>query len=176
MRSITLLFIVIILMADVYAKSKMGPTLTNYGPILPVANMDIPLPEDFKYKAVFDVATTASEIDAHSRRLESVARFINMHTDRGVALDDMHLAVVIHGKAAKDILTDEAYAAKFDTENPNRELIQSLAKLGVRFYICGQTSDFSDYQRKDILPEVAIALSAMTQLVILQSEGYALLP
>ena len=35
----------------------------------------------------------------------------------------------------RDFLADEANAAKFDTENPNRKLIQSLAKLGVRFYI-----------------------------------------
>ena len=39
---------------------------------------------------------------------------------------------------SRDFLTDEAYTAKFDTENPNRELIQSLAKSGVRFYICDQ--------------------------------------
>ena len=39
---------------------------------------------------------------------------------------------------SRDFLADEAYTAKFDTENPNRELIQSLAKSGVRFYICDQ--------------------------------------
>lgn len=48
-----------------------------YGPILPVANMNAPLPED--------------------------------------------------------ILTNEAYAAKFDTENPSRDLIQSLAKIRCAF-------------------------------------------
>lgn len=35
----------------------------------------------------------------------------------------------------KDFLADETYTAKFDTENLNREMIQSLAKLGLRFYI-----------------------------------------
>ena len=176
MRTLIAALLAIALTYSVAAQTKKGPTLTNYGPIMPVKELDVPLPENFNYKAVFDVITTASDIDSHSRRIESVARFINMHTDRGVDLEDISLAVVFHGKAAKDILTDGAYSAKYQTPNPNKELIQSLAKVGVKFYICGQTSDFRGYKRKDILPEVSIALSAMTQLVVLQTKGYALLP
>lgn len=176
MRLLILLLLVTAIFTTAQARTKKGPTLTTYGPIYPVQEMDTPLPENFHYKAVFDVASTSSELDVHSRRLESVARFINMHTDRGVDINNISLAVVLHDKAAKDILTDQAYAAKYQTSNPNKEMIQALARVGVKFYICGQTSDFHKYQRKDILPEVSIALSAMTQLVLLQSDGYALLP
>ena len=176
MRLVIVILVSVFITNAIEASAKKGPTLTNYGPIMPVKDMDEPLPENFKYRAVFDVVSTASEVDSHSRRLESVARFINMHTDRGVDIKDIDIAVVIHGKAAKDILTDEAYATKFQTNNPNKEMIESLAKVGVKFYICGQTSDFRKYSRKDILPEVSIALSAMTQLVVYQSKGYALLP
>jgi intracellular sulfur oxidation DsrE/DsrF family protein len=165
-----------ILNSPVQAKAIMGPVLENYGPVYQVPELDEPLPRDFHYKAVFDVYKTASQNDVYSRRLESVARFINMHTLRGVPLEKIDLAVVIHGKAVKDILVDEKYQQKYGSPNPNKELIQALAEAGVKFYVCGQTVDFLNYRRSEILPEIKIALSAMTQLVYFQAEGYALLP
>ena len=158
------------------AKAQYGPLIDKYGPVYKVSDMDVPLPKDHEYKVVFDVYQTATEPDVHSRRLESAARFLNMHALHGVAADKMHIAIVMHGKATKDILTDEAYQKQFQVGNPNRELIELLAEYGVQFYVCGQTTDFYKYKREDILPEIKIALSAMTQLEIYQSKNYALLP
>ena len=159
-----------------YAKAQYGPVIENYGPVYKVPELDSPLPENFQYKVIFDIYVTASDPDVHSRRLESVARFLNMHALRGVKLENMHVAVVFHGKATKDILTDDAYQKVHQLDNPNRELIDALADSGVRLYVCGQTTDFLKYKRQDILPEIKIALSAMTQLALYQSQGYALLP
>ena len=154
----------------------MGPVIKNFGPVYPVTEMDEPLPENFQYKAVFDVYKTASDETTHSRRLESVARFINMHAAKGVPIEKMSLAVVFHGKATKDILSDDVYSKKYQVNNPNRPLIEALSRAGVKLYVCGQTTDYFKYGRSDILPEVKIALSAMTQLTFLQAQGYALLP
>ena len=157
---------VFICAVNLQAKATVGPVLTNYGPVYSVKDMDEKLPADFHFKAVFDVYTTASEADVHSRRLESVARFINMHAMKGVPLDKISIAVVIHGKAVKDILHDHKYQQKYQSNNPNKAMIESLSKAGVKFYVCGQTAEYRKYKRSDILPEVKIALSAMTQLVI----------
>ena len=157
-------------------QSTMGPAIKDYGPVYPVKEMDEPLPMDFHYKAVFDVYKTATDETTHSRRLESVARFINMHAAKGVPTEKMSLAVVFHGKATKDILNDIEYKKKYQVSNPNRPLIAALSKAGVKLYVCGQTTDYFKYKRSDILPEVKIALSAMTQLTYLQAQGYALLP
>lgn len=157
-------------------KTHMGPVLKNYGPIVNLEKLDVPLDKTAQYKVVFDVYETASDMDVHSRRLESVARYINMHVDAGVPLENLHIAVVFHGKATKDILLNSIYQEKFGTPNPNAAMIADLAAVGVDFSVCGQSSVFAGYQREDILPEIKIALSAMTQLTVLQSKGYALLP
>jgi len=157
-------------------KAKTGPVIENYGPAYKVKTKDIALPEHFKYKVVFDVYKTASEVSNHSRRIESVARFINMHALNGVKMEDMEIAVVFHGKATKDILNDNTYEEKYLSTNPNKEMIQDLADKGVKFYVCGQTVEYYDYTRANILPDIKVSLSAMTQLVVLQSQGYSLLP
>lgn len=160
----------------VHAKAQFGPVISNYGPVYEVKDMDVPLPENHKFKVIFDVYETASDINTHSRRLESAARFINMHALKGVSLENIDIAIVMHGKATKDILTNKAYQVNYQTDNPNKGLIEVLAEHGVKFYVCGQSAEFNKYQRKDILPEIKIALSAMTQLAIYQNKGYALLP
>jgi len=157
-------------------KPQKMPIFSQYGPVFAVTDRDIELPKDFIYKAVFDVTTTSSSAKNHSRRLESVARFINMHVLNGVPIENIQLAVVIHGKAAKDTLTDKAYQKYHQHDNPNIELIEQLHKQGVEFFICGQSAAFLGYSKEQLVKPVKLALSAMTQLVILQKEGYALLP
>ena len=171
------LILLLIQCSNLFAeKLQKAPILTDFGPVYAVKHKETPLPKNYIYKAVFDVTTTASDPIDHSRRLESVARFINMHALNGVPLDKMDIAVVIHGKAAKDSLVNSAYQLKYEVDNPNKEMIEQLHSSGVKFYICGQTAVFLGYERKDLLAPVEISLSAMTQLVILQNEGYALLP
>ena len=152
------------------------PIFTEYGPVYEIKNRDVKLRDDFTYKAVFDVANTANSPEDYSRRLESVARFINMHALNGVPLEKMQLAVVMHSKASKDAMSNAAYQKKYQLDNPNIALIEQLASKGVKFYICGQSASFMGIEKEHLIKPVKLALSAMTQLVVLQSEGYALLP
>jgi intracellular sulfur oxidation DsrE/DsrF family protein len=73
-------------------------------------------------------------------------------------------------------LTDEAYRRRFGVDNPNRMLLQELIRFGVRVVLCGQTQTSGGFQRDEILPDIQVALSAMTALVALQDEGYRLIP
>lgn len=158
----------IVLVAEVLAdEPSMGPLIEDYGPTYPVDDRDVPLREDFVYKAVFDIAQDPVE-GSVNRNFVSVARFLNMHARNGVSTENMDLAVVVHGPAVKNLLET--------SDNPNLALIARLREAGVEIYVCGQSMAFGGFARGDLTGGVKIGLSAMTVLTILQSDGYVLLP
>jgi intracellular sulfur oxidation DsrE/DsrF family protein len=132
-----------------------GPLIEGYGSTYPINDRDVPLPEGFSYKAVFDLAAYPGEITAVNVRLESVGRFLNMHVRNGVRPEKMDLAVVVHGAAVKNLLSNDAYEAR---------------------YKCGQSMSFGGVDKNELADGVKVALSAMTMLTVLQSDDYALLP
>jgi intracellular sulfur oxidation DsrE/DsrF family protein len=67
------------------------------------------------------------------------------------------------------------YRARFGIENPNAPLLEALSEYGVRVILCGQTQMHRGLERAELAPHVEVALSAMTALVSLTSEGYRLL-
>ena len=155
---------------------SMGPIISDYGPTYPVNDRDIPLQEDFVYRTVFDVATYSGITTSLNRKLTSIARFMNMHARNGVPVENMDIAVVIHGKALTSVLSNDAYKIRYDGENPNHDLLISLHEAGVKFYACGQSMAFGRIDKNELASPIKVALSAMTMLTVLQSEGYALLP
>ena len=157
-------------------KPVKGPVIKGYGPVFAIKNRSVKLLQNFKYKVVFDVLNSPDSADKLNRRIESIARFINMHAINGVKLENMDIAAVFHGHAAKDLLNNKAYQEKYLFKNPNIELIEKLRKAGVKFYICGQSVRFGGFHKEDLLHPGDLALSAMTTLVVLQQQGYQLLP
>ena len=155
---------------------SMGPVLESYGPTFPIPDRDVQLRDGFIYKAVFDAGDNSHDTTSLNHELVSVARYLNMHARNGVPVGDMDIAVVLHGAALKSALSDAAYVARFETPNPNRELIMKLHDAGVAFYACGQSMAFGGIARRELLSPVKVGLSAMTMLTFLQSDGYALLP
>jgi intracellular sulfur oxidation DsrE/DsrF family protein len=155
---------------------SMGPAIEGYGPTFPIADRDVPLRDEFIYKVVFDAGDNSRDTTSLNHELVSVARFLNMHARNGVPVVDMDIAVVLHGAALKSALTDAAYESRFETPNPNRELIMKLQDAGVAFYACGQSMAFGGIARHELLSPVKVGLSAMTMLTYLQSDSYALLP
>ncbi len=166
-----LLMVCASLMAE---EPSFGPIIEGYGPTYPIDDRDVPLKEDFSYKAVFDAAEYRDE-KALNTGLVSVARFLNMHGRNGVPAAKMHIAVVVHGPALKALLNDAAYKASYGIDNPNTELLQKLEAAGVHFYICGQSMAFGGIRKTDLFSPAKVALSAMTRLTELQTKGYALL-
>ncbi len=163
--------------ASLSAKSPIkSPVFTDYGPIFKVDDLDVPVNKNLTYKALFNVHQAADTPDQLNRRIESIARFINMHAINGVPVDQMKLAVVLHGSATRDGLTHEAYEARHLVNNPTLDLITKLKAKGVRFYQCGQSAYFNGYDKSEFAKPVELALSAMTMFTQLQSEGYQLIP
>ena len=155
--------------------ARAGPVIEKFGPVYEVVRPEFQTPNDLLYRAVFDVAPSPDAPGEINPRIESVARFLNMHARAGVSKDQMKLALVVHGAAGKDMLSSTAYKDRFGVENPNEPLIAALRSQGVRVILCGQTASHRGFQREELAPGVEVALSAMTALVALQSDGYRLI-
>ena len=150
-------------------KFTTGPLIKDYGPVAKVS--DARITPETKLKVAFDLAK-AAEPGTSNRYLASAARFLNMHAAAGVPSENIEIAVIVHGPAAMDLVTDERYGA----QNANAGLIAALIEAGVRIELCGQTAAFRDITQDDLLPGIEISLSAMTSHALLQQEGYTLNP
>jgi intracellular sulfur oxidation DsrE/DsrF family protein len=168
------LFILLLILANFnLANAKTKHLIQGYGDFKPVPNLSFKTPK--KLKAVFDVYTSNDNTEELNRGINTVARYINMHIDAGVELKNIKAAIVFHGAAGKDILNNKAYNKRYITDNPNTELLNKLHDAGVQIIACGQTVEFRNYQRDEVLDFVDISLSAITALISLQTQGYQLI-
>lgn len=148
---------------------RTGPIVDGYGPAASVA--DARVGASSRFLVAFDVAE-AAETGQINRRLESAARFLNMHAAAGVPVEQISLAIVVHGPAALDLVRDERHGR----ENANAPLVAALLAAGIRIELCGQTAAARAIAPDDLLPGVSMSLSAMTSHAILQQQGYTLNP
>lgn len=163
-------------MATVGAEPQTGPAVKGYGPVFSVPEGSFNLSNDRHYKVSKDVAKSSEDPAAMNRGLESAARFMNMQARNGTPSDQLEMAVIVHGAAAKDMLKDNAYRERFGVENPNSGLLSALGDAGVRVFLCGQTAAARGIDPDQLNANVSLALSAMAAHVQLQSEGYTLIP
>ena len=158
------------------AESRTGPVIKDYGSVFEVPEGSWNLNKDTHYKVSMDVSATADFSDDLNRNIESAARFLNMHASNGIDPENIELAIVVHGAAGKDLLTDAAYEARFNEANPNTAMLNALGSAGVKIFLCGQTAAYRGFVLDELNPAVTMALSAMTAHVRLQSEAYTLIP
>jgi intracellular sulfur oxidation DsrE/DsrF family protein len=158
------------------AEPVTGPVIKDYGPVYYVHEEPLDLPPDSRLKAVFDIAATPDESDKLNHRLETVARYLNMHARAGLESRQLSTAVVLHGRATRSALSQEAFEERYGEPNPDAELVRQLAQVGVRFVVCGQSAAAFGYRSDEFAPDVELALSALTALVMFQSDGFALIP
>jgi intracellular sulfur oxidation DsrE/DsrF family protein len=128
------------------------------------------------YKVSIDIGDTAEFPGDLNRKLVSSARFLNMHAQTGIPEDNIDFAIIVHGKAAQDLLKNDAYEKRFNTANPNTALLEQLHDAGAKIYVCSQTALFRGMDPEEFHPAVTMAMSAMTSHVRLQQEGYTLIP
>lgn len=156
---------------------KPGPVLTEFGAHAPVPGIG-QLPADTEFAIAFDVSTPAAE-GAPNRGFESAARFLNMHVAHGVPQENIRLVVVVHGKAALELLTNAAHAANplsRQGDNPSGKLVEALLAEDVRFILCGQSAAVYGIKPEDLIPGVEMSLSAMTAHALLQQRGFTVNP
>ena len=164
---------------DPAAKFTKGPIFESYGENAPVPGMS-DLPTDTVYKLSFDIAKPA-EAGAINRAINSPARFVNMHARAGVPVDNISVALVIHGKAAFDVTHDAFYNTARGVnpeglDNATAPLVTALIRDGHRVILCGQSAQYHGISKADLIDGVELSLSAMTAHVLLQQDGYAINP
>lgn len=155
------------------ASPATGPVLDGFGPVYDVAAPDFPTPNG-PVRAVFDVSEGAAQPGQVNRRIESLARFLNMHVRAGVPVERMELALVVHGSAGVELLDDAGYRQRHGVANANLPLLEALMARGVQVILCGQTQAARGLGRHELVGGVQVALSAMTALVALQERGFRL--
>lgn len=157
-------------------KAHMGPVIKDFGPVFDVPDSAFDFNKNVPYKAVSDLSETAETEGDVNEGLESVARYLNMNVGSGIDAENLKFAVVVHGPAMQDLLSDEASNTRFKRANPNTALLNALNEAGVKIYICGQSAAYRGYTMEEMNPAVTLAISAMTAHVRLQAQGYSLIP
>jgi len=147
-----------------------GPLIEGHGEHAAVPGAT-ELPIDAHFRVAFDIAEKAEEGQAN-RRINSAARFLNMHVAVGVPRENLQVAIVVHGPAAGDLLNAEAFGG----DNPSAGLVAELIGNGVSIELCGQTAAYRGIDEEHLLPGVTLSLSAMTSHALLQQRGYTLNP
>lgn len=154
------------------APSSDGPVIHGYGAVYDIADPDLVTPTDHVYRIVFEVAESGAEPGAVNPYLNTLARFLNMHARAGVPRENMQLALVLHGTAAKDALRSGLFRERYGTENENLDLLRQLAGAGVEIYMCGQSAMARGLPPAELAEPVRMALSAMTAMEVLKERGF----
>jgi intracellular sulfur oxidation DsrE/DsrF family protein len=152
---------------------KDGPVIIGFGKHAPVQTATVN--KDTKLKVAFDIGKPA-EGGKINHKIDSLARFINMHVTSGVKAENIELALVVHGKASFDILDHATYQKLYSMDNPNKPLIQALLKNNVRIMLCGQTGNAYEIAQSQLIDGIEVELSAMTAHALLQQQGFTLNP
>lgn len=156
---------------------RPGPVLTDFGAHAPVPGMVPPL-ADTQFAVAFDVSTPTTG-GTPNRGFDTAARFLNMHVANGVPQENIRLVVVVHGKAALELLSDAAHAANplsLKGDNPSGKLVEALLAEDVRFILCGQSAAAYGIKPEDLIAGVEMSLSAMTAHALLQKNGFTVNP
>lgn len=152
-----------------------GPTIKGFGKVADV-DSDVEIPDGFKFKIRFDVGQKARRGSINSS-FDSVARLINLHSRAGVPVENMDIAVIVHGGAAVDLTNDGFFGKKSKGQkNGSAEALKTLQKHNVKFYLCGQSAAWSKVTKSDLLPGVKMGWSAMTLHALLAKQDYSLNP
>lgn len=128
------------------------------------------------YKVVFALTKAPDKPSGVNPSLDRVARAVNLFVNAGIPLDHLKFVAVMAGPATSSALDSEHYKAIYGVDNPNLPVIQKLRAAGVDVAVCGQAVAENDYEYEWVSKSVTLALSALTTVTTLQSQGYALVP
>ncbi|NNJ88939.1 MAG: DsrE family protein [Eudoraea sp.] len=170
----TLLFFFLIFSFGTAQTKDTGPVIEEFGAVWMIEDPDYKTLSDEPLKVVFDIMNSPESPSVLNASIETAARFLNMHAQAGVPLENLKVALVVHNKASKDIITNEAYQKRYGVNNPNEKMIKALFNAGAEIIFCGQSSLSRGFPRSETIEGVQFGLSAMTALIQLQNEGYRL--
>lgn len=131
---------------------------------------------NLRQRAVFNLTLAPASPTATDPGLERVARAVNLFTASGGPPTQLDFVVLLSGGATDTALGDAAYRARHGVANPNRGLISQLSAARVQLFVCGQALHARQLDSDSLAPGIAVSLSALTSVITLQQQGYALVP
>jgi len=152
------------------------PTIQGYGPIHFLPDAAFKPDPGHTYKVVFSLTQAPKTPSDANPALDHVARTVNLYVAAGVPLSHLKFVAVAYGAATPLALDDAHYRAAYNVANPNLRLIAELKKAGVTVAVCGQAVAEHHFDYGWIAQDVTLALSGLTTVTTLQSQGYALMP
>lgn len=159
----------------VFAQKKVFPVIKSGGAIFEVPEAAAITDKNMKYKIILDLSKASDKPDSVNGSLDKLARLINLHAEAGIPKANIDVVGVFHFAATTIILSDESYQKIYGIPNPNTQLINELAKNGVRFFVCGQSVRARKIVDEPRNENIKVALSALTTFTTFQNKGYALI-
>ncbi len=151
------------------------PVIRGYGPVHIWPNVALRPNPHQTYRALFDVTKPGKSFLKLNPGLSHIARAVNTFVAAGVPLSHLRFVVIIHGPATPIALGPQKFQAVFHHPDPNLEIIRDLRRAGVQIYVCGNALGDMHYNPREVNPQITVALSALTTLVMIQDKGYALM-
>ena len=161
-----------------HIKEKITYPVLDFAPwvgVMPISDPVMPYDPSLSYKIAIDVYGSLKDSTKIHEPFTEIARTYNLFIANGVPADKIKIAAIIHGGLSKAVINNEAYREKYGVDNPALLALQELKKVGVDFYLCGQSMSFLQIPQKDITSEVKVAISAKTSFVALDQMGYTYL-
>jgi intracellular sulfur oxidation DsrE/DsrF family protein len=164
------------LVAVAGAQQQSGPIVMRGGKHYPVPNPTVVTPTDQTYKIAWDMKVASAKPDSMNAALDVPARFLNQSAALGIPRANVQAAIVVHGTAGEELLSNAEYRARKGVDNPNIALLEELSKAGVQIILCGQTMGSRKIARDQLLPFVKISPSAVWAHAVLQRQGFTINP
>ncbi|MEM7701589.1 MAG: DsrE family protein [Pseudomonadota bacterium] len=114
--------------------------------------------------------------------MQTALRFARGMEAEGIPADQVKVAIVIHGPAVFDVVSDERYKAKHDTQfvkhsgNPSRTLVKKLIARGAEIWVCGVAAKYHKVGNTDLIEGVKMAPSGTIAHAELQRRGFGINP
>ena len=167
----------------ILASGSFGPTKADSSAPLLVPGSDVSkdlpgareLPDPkTDYKVVFADGQDAKNPGDVNPMLPTIATYVNTLGKYGVPAEHRHIVIMFHQRTPDldIVMSNEAYKARYNRDNPNIAIIHALKQAGVDIRVCGQGLIGRKIDTKQVNPDVQVDLWAMTTLVNLQLKGY----
>lgn len=167
----------------VLAPGSAGPTRADSPKPLLVPGYDVSqdlpgakeLPDPkTDYKVVFADNVDAKNPGDVNPMLPTIATYVNTLGKYGVPLEHRHIVIMFHHRTPDMdiVMTNEAYRARYNRDNPNIAIIRALKEAGVDIRACGQGLIARKIEANQVNPDIQTDLWALTSLVNLQLKGY----
>jgi len=126
------------------------------------------------YKVVFANGQDAKNPGDVNPMLPTIATYVNTLGKYGVPAEHRHIVIMFHQRTPDldIVMSNEAYKARYNRDNPNIAIIHALKKAGVDIRACGQGLIARKIEANQVNPDIQVDLWAMTTLVNLQLKGF----